>query len=105
MIFEDIIERPYITVGVLGFLFMIPLVITSFQSLQRRMGKAWIKLHRLVYVVAGLGIIHYWWLVKADILRPSIYLLVLMVLLADRGYWRYRKWAHNRRHQPEESLF
>jgi sulfoxide reductase heme-binding subunit YedZ len=90
-ILDDIIERPYITVGFAAFILMIPLVITSFKKLQRRMGKQWVLLHRSVYVIAILGIVHYWWLVKADILTPLIYGLILVLLLVDRIYWLLKK--------------
>lgn len=90
-ILDDIIERPYITVGFAGFMLMVPLAITSFKYLQRRMGKRWVTLHRLVYLIAILGIVHYWWLVKADILEPVIYSVVLALLLADRVYWLIKK--------------
>ncbi|MGH1485826.1 MAG: sulfite oxidase heme-binding subunit YedZ [Cellvibrionaceae bacterium] len=90
-IVEDIIERPYITVGFAAFIFMLPLAVTSLQYFQRMMGKRWLMLHRSVYVVGILGIIHYLWLVKADILEPLIYGLVLVVLLGDRVYWIMKK--------------
>ena len=90
-IFEDIIERPYITVGFVGFILMIPLAITSFQHLQKRMGKRWLLLHRAVYIIAIMGVIHYWWLVKADVLQPFLYFTVLMLLLLDRLYWSVKK--------------
>jgi len=90
-IIEDIIERPYIAVGFAAFLVMTPLAITSLKRLQRKMGKHWISLHRSVYVVAILGMIHYWWLVKADIFWPLIFAFILGILLSDRLYWAYRK--------------
>jgi len=89
-IIEDIIERPYITVGFSGFVLLIPLAITSFNAIQRKMGRTWTKLHRLVYLIAILGVIHFWWLVKADILEPLIYGIILTLLLAIRFYY-YRK--------------
>lgn len=90
---EDIIERPYIALGFTAFVLMLPLAITSFKSLQKKMGKRWFSLHQAVYFVAILGIIHYWWLVKADILGPLVCAVVLVCLLSDRVYWRYRKKA------------
>ncbi len=90
-ILEDIIDRPYIAVGFIAFILMVPLAITSFKKLQRWLGKRWIVLHRTVYLVAILGIVHYWWLVKADILWPLVYGLILVILLADRLYWKYKK--------------
>ncbi len=90
-IIDDIVERPYIAVGFAAFLLMLPLAITSLKSLQKAMGKHWLVLHRSVYCVAILAIIHYWWLVKADILWPAIYGSVLCVLLGDRIFLSYRK--------------
>ena len=83
-IIEDIKERPYITVGFLAFILMIPLAITSTDAMQKRLQYAWVKLHRLVYVIAILAILHFWWLVKADFLEPAIYASILLVLLAYR---------------------
>ncbi|ODS22747.1 sulfoxide reductase heme-binding subunit YedZ [Candidatus Endobugula sertula] len=90
-ILEDIIERPYISVGFLAFVLMIPLAITSWSVIQRKLGRYWKRLHQSVYVVAILGVIHYWWLVKADILSPLLYGMVLLVLLGVRAYFFYRK--------------
>ncbi len=90
-ILEDIVERPYITVGFAAFLLMLPLALTSFNRVQRKMGKRWFVLHRVVYVVAILGVIHYWWLVKADIVTPMLYALAVVVLLGARFYFYYQK--------------
>jgi len=90
-IIDDIIKRPYITVGFVGFLLLIPLAITSLSVLRRRLGKSWITLHRLVYVCALAGVVHFWWLVKADVLEPFIYALTLAVLLFARMYFWYQK--------------
>lgn len=84
LIIEDVIDRPYIAVGFAGFILLIPLVVTSFKRLQKKLGRRWFVLHRLVYVIGLLGVVHYWWLVKADIFWPVIYALILFVLLADR---------------------
>lgn len=84
---ENIIEFPYIAMGFAGFILMIPLAVTSFSVMQRKMGKYWITLHKLVYLVAVLGVVHYWWLVKADILIPAIYAVVIGVLLGARAYF------------------
>jgi methionine sulfoxide reductase heme-binding subunit len=69
-IVKDIIKRPYVTVGFTGFVLMIPLAITSTAAMIRRLGKRWQQLHRLVYVAAIAGVVHFYWLVKADIRRP-----------------------------------
>ena len=80
----DIIERPFITVGMLAFLGMVPLAVTSTRGMMRRLGRHWKSLHRLVYVVAVLGVVHFWWLVKADIREPLLYAAILAVLLGYR---------------------
>ena len=87
---KDILKRPYVTVGFTGFVLMIPLAITSTAKMIRRLGKRWQQLHRLVYVVAIAGVIHFYWLVKADIRRPVQYGAVLVLLL---GYRLATKWA------------
>jgi len=92
-IVEDIIDRPYITVGVASFAILLPLAVTSFSALQRKMGKHWVRLHRWVYVAAVLGIVHYWWLVKVDVFWPFVYGMILALLLACRVYFFSRKHA------------
>jgi sulfoxide reductase heme-binding subunit YedZ len=88
-IIEDVIDRPYITVGFLGFLLMIPLAATSNNYMQRILQHKWVLLHRLTYVIAILGVLHFWWLVKADLREPIIYAAILTVLF---GYRIYAKW-------------
>jgi methionine sulfoxide reductase heme-binding subunit len=83
-IVKDIIKRPYVTAGFTGFLLLIPLAITSTTAMIRRLGKRWQQLHRLVYIAAIAGIIHFYWLVKADIRRPVMYGSVLALLLGYR---------------------
>jgi sulfoxide reductase heme-binding subunit YedZ len=83
-ILKDIMKRPYITAGFTGFVLMIPLAITSTTAMIRRLGKRWQQLHRLVYVIAAAGVIHFYWLVKADIRRPAQYGFVLALLLGYR---------------------
>lgn len=90
-VIEDIIERPYILLGMLGLILLIPLGITSWSWWQKKLGKRWLQLHRLVYVAAIAGVAHFWWLVKADLLEPIIYALILAVLLLARVVNRYRK--------------
>jgi sulfoxide reductase heme-binding subunit YedZ len=87
---KDILKRPYITVGFTALLLMIPLAITSTAGMIRRLGRRWQQLHYLVYAVAVLGVVHFYWLVKADISRPVQYGAVLAVLL---GYRLVAKWA------------
>jgi sulfoxide reductase heme-binding subunit YedZ len=81
---KDILKRPYITVGFIAFVVMVPLAITSTAAMIRRLGKRWQKLHRLVYLAAAAGVIHFYWLVKADIRRPAQYGAVLALLLGFR---------------------
>lgn len=82
----DITERPYITVGFTALVLLIPLAVTSTRALQRRLGRNWARLHRLVYVVAVLGVAHFWWQKKsdADIAEPLLYAFLLAVLLGVR---------------------
>jgi len=85
---EDIYKRPFITVGFTAFTLMVPLALTSTAGMIRRLGgKRWNQLHRLVYASATLGVIHYWWLVKADIRRPLAYGIVVATLLIFRVWW------------------
>jgi sulfoxide reductase heme-binding subunit YedZ len=81
---EDIVERPYITLGFSALMLMIPLAITSNQAMIRRLGKKWKTLHQLVYLVILLGVLHFIWLVKADYLEPTIYAIIAMILLVHR---------------------
>ncbi len=90
-LWSETIQRPYISVGMLGFMLIIPLVLTSTKTMQKRLGRNWAKLHRLVYVIAVLGIIHFVWQSKADLNEPLSYALVLIVLLGVRVYWYLRK--------------
>lgn len=85
---EDIAERPYITVGFTAWLLLIPLAITSTRGMMRRLGRRWKKLHRLVYGIAVLGVLHFYWLVKADVREPLIYGGILLALLAVRLVYR-----------------
>ncbi len=80
----DVVKRRFITMGMTGFVLMIPLAITSTRGWIRRLGKRWQKLHRLVYLSAAAGVIHYWWLVKSDIRLPLLYGAILALLLATR---------------------
>jgi len=81
----DVAQRPYITAGMLGFTLLIPLAVTSTHGWQRRLGRNWTRLHRLVYPAAILGAVHFWWQVKADIREPLVYAVLLGVLLGYRA--------------------
>jgi len=87
-IIKDIIKRPYITVGFSSFVMLIPLAVTSTNNWVRRLGSRWGKLHQLVYVIATGGVLHYLWLVKADVRDPVIYGSLLAVLLAYRAWYK-----------------
>jgi sulfoxide reductase heme-binding subunit YedZ len=80
----EIAKRPYITVGFTAWLLLIPLALTSTNAMMRRLGRNWQRLHKLVYLIALLGVLHFLWLVKADHREPAIYLGVLIVLLLLR---------------------
>jgi methionine sulfoxide reductase heme-binding subunit len=84
ILLEDIVRRPYITVGVAAFLILLALAVTSTKGWIRRLGRRWQQLHRLVYVAAVLGVVHFYWQVKADTREPLIYAGILVVLLAAR---------------------
>jgi sulfoxide reductase heme-binding subunit YedZ len=83
----DIIKRPFITVGFTALLLLIPLAVTSTDRWMRRLGRRWHSLHKLVYVAALLGCLHFLWLVKADWREPALYIAVYMALM----FWRWRK--------------
>ena len=84
VIFEDIAERPFITVGFTAFLLLIPLAATSTNAMMKRLGRRWQKLHRLVYVIAILGVVHFYWQVKLDTLEALVYAAILAALLGYR---------------------
>lgn len=92
LMLEDVLERRYVTAGFVGFLCMVPLAATSTRASMKRLGPRWVRLHRLVYVAAIAGVVHYLWLVKADYLPPLVHAGVLAVLLGDRA-WRARRRA------------
>ncbi len=82
---EDIAERPYVTVGLTAFVLLLPLALTSTKGWIKRLGaKRWQRLHRLVYVSAALGVLHFVWLVKADLFRPLVFAAVLAMLFVYR---------------------
>lgn len=85
-VWADIVKRPYITVGMVGFLLLLPLALTSNNWSVRRLGPAWRKLHKLVYPAAILGAVHYVMLVKGFQIRPLIFLAIVLVLLGLRKW-------------------
>jgi sulfoxide reductase heme-binding subunit YedZ len=96
LVIEDVLKRPYITVGALALLTLLPLAATSTAWAMRRLGRRWQQLHRLVYLTALLGILHWTWLVKSDTRRPLFFGALLFVLLAAR----VSAWIRARRAAP-----
>ena len=93
-IFEEIAKRPYITVGFAAWLLLLPLAITSTVGWIRRLGRNWARLHRLVYAIGVLAVLHFWWLVKSDIREPALYAGILAVLL---GWRAWKAWTARRK--------
>ena len=84
-ILEDLTERPYIMVGFAAFVLLVPLAATSTNAMIRRLGgRRWRLLHRLAYAAAAAGVVHFWWLVKADVREPLVHAAILALLLALR---------------------
>jgi sulfoxide reductase heme-binding subunit YedZ len=91
---KDVAKRPFITVGFLGFILLIPLALTSTAGWIRRLGgKRWQMLHRAIYITAICGVIHYYWLVKSDVRKPVFYGSLVAILLL----WRFGGWLSKRR--------
>ena len=93
---KDVLRRPFITVGFIAFVLLIPLAATSTNAMIRRLGgKRWQWLHRLIYVIAPLAILHFWWMKagKHNFTEPIIYGSILAVLLGLRVFWAVRKQA------------
>jgi len=88
---EDIVERPFITIGMLAFVLLLTMAATSTAGMRRRLGRRWQKLHYSVYAVGTLGVWHYWWQVKKDFTEPLVYALILAVLLGYRAWRRLRE--------------
>ena len=86
---EDIITRPFITIGFLALLILLLLASTSTNNIQRKLQKKWHTIHRLIYAVGILAVWHYWWQVKKDITEPLIYVFVLSILLLYRIWIKY----------------
>ncbi|WP_374581214.1 sulfite oxidase heme-binding subunit YedZ [Pseudoduganella sp.] len=87
---KDVVKRPFITVGFIAFVLLVPLAVTSTNGMVRRLGgKRWQLLHKLVYVIAPLGILHFWWMRagKSDFDKPILFGLIVLVLLGARVWW------------------
>ena len=93
---KDVAKRPFITVGFLGFVLLIPLALTSTTGWIRLLGgKRWQMLHRVIYISAIAGVVHYYWLVKSDVRKPLFYGALVAILLM----WRLGNWIFKRRSQ------
>ena len=93
-IWKDVLKRPFITVGFAAFLMLIPLAATSTNAMVRRLGgKRWQALHRLIYLIAPLGVLHYWWMkaAKNNIGKPMLFAFIVAGLLVLRAYWNRPK--------------
>lgn len=100
-IVKDIVKRPFITVGFTALVLMAPLAVTSTNAMVKRRGaKRWLALHKLVYLIAPLGVLHFWWMVKKDVSEPALYAVLLAALLGYRlavklaGDWRAKPTLH-----------
>jgi len=100
---EDVVKRPFITIGMATFLILFVLALTSNRFAIRKLGRRWQKLHRLVYIAAVGGVIHFWWQVKADITEPRRWAVGVVVLLGFRLWWNWSSKASvttQRRREP-----
>jgi methionine sulfoxide reductase heme-binding subunit len=89
-VWEDIAERPFITVGFAAWLILLPLAITSTRGWIVRLGRRWVLLHRLVYLATALGLVHFFWKVRADLRVPLLFALTFAALLGLRLFWWWR---------------
>ncbi|WP_321965084.1 protein-methionine-sulfoxide reductase heme-binding subunit MsrQ [Paraburkholderia sp. J7] len=97
--FKDVGKRPFITVGFAAFVLLIPLAVTSTRAMARRLGRRWQTLHRLVYAIGVLAILHFWWMKagKHDLVLPKLYGAIMLVLLGWRvGAWLLARWRASR---------
>lgn len=90
-IIEDIIKRPYITIGLIAFVLLLPLAVTSNDASRRKLKKRWTTLHKLIYPIVILGVWHFWWQVKLDTAEPILFAAVLVLLLGYRLVRRRRR--------------
>jgi sulfoxide reductase heme-binding subunit YedZ len=91
---QDIAKRPFITIGFTALLLLVPLAVTSTHKMMRRLGRRWQQLHRLIYLIAALGVLHYWKMLKLGWREPLLYAGILAVLLG----WRvWRRWSNHTR--------
>jgi sulfoxide reductase heme-binding subunit YedZ len=97
-IVTDVLERPFITIGMLTFVLMLPLALTSNRAMMRRLGRRWTQLHRLVYLVSVLAVLHFWWhkAGKNDVGEPAMYGAAFALLLLIRAWWWWRGYRPRR---------
>jgi sulfoxide reductase heme-binding subunit YedZ len=86
-LFDEVLKRPYLTLGMIAWFILLLLSITSLNTIKRKMKKSWCTLHRWVYVAILLGAVHYYWSVKSGVIEPTIYLVICFVLLSERRHY------------------
>lgn len=94
-IFSDVVKRPYMTVGFIAWLMMVPLALTSNAAAMRKLGRRWRQLHKMIYLIAPLGVLHFLWLVKKDQTEPLVFAAALAALLCARLIKNKRRLATN----------
>ena len=87
---KEVIKRPFITMGFAAMVLLVPMAVTSTDRMMRRLGRRWSTLHMLIYVIAPLGVVHYWWLVKRDLTQPALWAMAVALLLGIRVAWHLR---------------
>lgn len=90
-IFDDVIKRPFITAGFSAFILLIPLAVTSSNKMIERLQYRWIQLHRLIYIIGIIAVLHFWWMVKIDTREPAIYAVILAALLGFRIFFYIKR--------------
>lgn len=90
-ILDDVIKRPFITAGFSAFILLIPLAVTSSNKMIERLQYRWILLHRLIYIIGIIAVLHFWWMVKIDTCEPAIYAVILAVLLSFRIFFYIKR--------------
>jgi sulfoxide reductase heme-binding subunit YedZ len=100
---KDILKRPFITAGMIAFALLIPLAATSSHAMIRRLGgRRWQELHRLIYPLTMVAVLHYTWMVKVDVRQPAVYGVIIAVLLGLRLKWH---WLDRQRRQPAVAVY
>ncbi len=90
-IIDDVIKRPFITVGFSAFLLLIPLAVTSTNKMMDRLQHRWVLIHKLIYIISMLAVLHFWWMVKIDTREPAIYAIILAFLLSFRLFFYVKR--------------